>query len=246
MPNPIDEYQNKTGLTYFWGRIKTIFATKTELADKVDKVTGKGLSTNDYTDNDKQKLTNVEAGAEVNIIESVSVNNSGLTPDANKNVNVTVPTKTSDITNDSGFQNATQVQTLIDNAIQGLTGITFNFDYDTVSELPATGDEGTIYFIPDQTCFEVTSDTQFLDGKKYFEYDSTTQSYIPTSDTTMVSGKTYYTLKTGTNVYDEYVWSTAKSKYEAIGSASIDTSSLWGKSELVAITTAEIDQILAN
>lgn len=32
------------------------YATKTELGSKVDKVTGKGLSTNDYTDEDKQKL----------------------------------------------------------------------------------------------------------------------------------------------------------------------------------------------
>ena len=41
---------------------------------KVDKVEGKGLSTNDYTTAEKEKLSNVEAGAEVNIIESVKVN----------------------------------------------------------------------------------------------------------------------------------------------------------------------------
>lgn len=37
------------------------------LAGKVDKEAGKGLSTNDFTDADKSKLTGIEAGAEVNV-----------------------------------------------------------------------------------------------------------------------------------------------------------------------------------
>lgn len=37
----------------------TPYATKAELSAKVDKVTGKGLSTNDYTTDDKNKLTNL-------------------------------------------------------------------------------------------------------------------------------------------------------------------------------------------
>lgn len=40
---------------------------------------------------------------EANVIESISVNGSPQTPDANKNVDITVPTKVSDLTNDSGF-----------------------------------------------------------------------------------------------------------------------------------------------
>ena len=39
----------------------------TGLAGKVDKVTGKGLSTEDYTTSEKAKLSNIEAGAEVNV-----------------------------------------------------------------------------------------------------------------------------------------------------------------------------------
>ena len=46
------------------------YATKTELTDglnkKVDKVSGKGLSTNDYTTDEKNKLAGIAAGAEVN------------------------------------------------------------------------------------------------------------------------------------------------------------------------------------
>lgn len=46
---------------------------------------------------------NIERGAEVNIIEQIKVNNTALVPDENRAVNITVPTKFSDLTDDSGF-----------------------------------------------------------------------------------------------------------------------------------------------
>ena len=78
-------------------------AITTLQAGKVDKVSGKGLSTEDYTTAEKTKLAGVATGAQVNVIESVTVNSNALVPDANKNVSFTVPTKTSEITNNSGF-----------------------------------------------------------------------------------------------------------------------------------------------
>ena len=96
------KYLDNDGLLYLWQKIKNVFATKDALNDKVDKVTGKGLSTNDYTTAEKNKLNDVASGAQVNVIETVKVNNTALTP-SSKAVNITVPTKTSDITNDSGF-----------------------------------------------------------------------------------------------------------------------------------------------
>lgn len=52
------------------------YATKTELTDglagKVDVVAGKGLSTEDYTSEDKAKLAGIAAGAQVNVIDAVS------------------------------------------------------------------------------------------------------------------------------------------------------------------------------
>ena len=96
------KYLDNDGLLYLWQKIKTKFATITDLDGKVDKVTGKGLSTNDYTTAEKNKLNDVASGAQVNVIETVKVNNTALTP-SSKAVNITVPTKTSDITNDSGF-----------------------------------------------------------------------------------------------------------------------------------------------
>ena len=50
--------------------------TKTEsdnlLSEKVDKETGKGLSTNDYTTTEKEKLSGIETGAQVNTVDSVN------------------------------------------------------------------------------------------------------------------------------------------------------------------------------
>lgn len=76
--------------------------TNNLLNGKVDKVTGKGLSTNDFTTTEKNKLSGIATGAQVNVIETVKVNGTAQTP-SSKAVNITVPTKVSDLTNDSGF-----------------------------------------------------------------------------------------------------------------------------------------------
>lgn len=47
-------------------------ATQTALDGKVDKVAGKGLSTEDYTSTEKTKLAGIEAGAQVNTVTSVA------------------------------------------------------------------------------------------------------------------------------------------------------------------------------
>ena len=56
----------------------------------------------------QNKLVNIEANAQVNKIEDVKVNGTSLAI-SNKAVNVVVPTKTSDITNDSGFITADDI-----------------------------------------------------------------------------------------------------------------------------------------
>ena len=45
-----------------------------DISGKVDKVTGKGLSENDYTTSEKDKLAAIAAGAQVNVIEAITVN----------------------------------------------------------------------------------------------------------------------------------------------------------------------------
>lgn len=97
-----NKYLNYDGVAYLWEKIKAA------LSGKVDTVAGKGLSTNDYTTNEKNKLSNIAAGAQVNVLEGVQVNGSSITP-TNKIANIPVPTKTSDITNDSGYITAEDV-----------------------------------------------------------------------------------------------------------------------------------------
>lgn len=62
-----NKYLDSNGLLYFWQKIKNTFATKTALDDKVDKVSGKGLSANDFTTTLKNKLDGIASGAEVNV-----------------------------------------------------------------------------------------------------------------------------------------------------------------------------------
>lgn len=66
---------------------------------------------------DLERLADVEAGAQVNVIEIVAANGADLTPDAAKRVNVPVPTRLSQLTNDSAFQTKAQVDAAIEAAI---------------------------------------------------------------------------------------------------------------------------------
>ena len=62
------------------------------LNNKVDKVTGKGLSTEDYTTSEKTKLSGIASGAQVNVLEGVQVDGTDLTI-TNKKVNVVISGK---------------------------------------------------------------------------------------------------------------------------------------------------------
>ena len=96
------KYLDENGLLYFWQQLKTLFS------GKVDKVSGKGLSTNDYTTQEQTKLSGIATGAQVNVLEGITVNGTPVTP-TNKIAAITTPTKTSDLTNDSGFITAADV-----------------------------------------------------------------------------------------------------------------------------------------
>lgn len=88
------KYLDSNGLLYLFQKIKSNF---------VAKESGKGLSSNDFTTTLKNKLDGIANGAQINKLEGVKVNGVEQTIDTNKKVDIAVPTKTSDITNDSGF-----------------------------------------------------------------------------------------------------------------------------------------------
>ena len=64
------------------------------LNNKVDKIEGKGLSSNDYTTEEKDKLETVEEYAQVNTIEHIIVNDVRVNPDAEKTINLNIPVLT--------------------------------------------------------------------------------------------------------------------------------------------------------
>jgi len=73
-------------------------AVNIDLSGKVDKVTGKGLSTNDYTTAEKNKLADIAEGAQVNVIEAVQVDGTALTVGTGKSVNIVLSGKVDKVT----------------------------------------------------------------------------------------------------------------------------------------------------
>lgn len=57
------------------------------ITNKVDKEAGKGLSENNYTTTEKNKLAGISEGAQVNVLETVKLNGTALTA-SNKSVNI--------------------------------------------------------------------------------------------------------------------------------------------------------------
>ena len=72
------------------------FATTTDLDAKVDKVTGKGLSTNDYTTTEKDKLAAIENGANNTVVDT-ALNSTSTNPVQNKVINTKINSIQSDI-----------------------------------------------------------------------------------------------------------------------------------------------------
>lgn len=93
---------------------------------------------------DKTKLNGIEAGADENVIEAITVN-SAATTITNKTVNIAVPTNNNQLTNGAGYQTASDVNALIATAVGDLEGVSFS----VVNSLPATGDPAVIYLVAD-------------------------------------------------------------------------------------------------
>ena len=91
------KYLDQNGLLYFWQKIVNKF---------VAKESGKGLSTNDFTTEEKNKLAGIAAGAQVNVKPDWNASSGNAAEILNK---PTIPSKTSDLTNDSGFITKDQV-----------------------------------------------------------------------------------------------------------------------------------------
>ena len=234
-------------------------------SELVAKETGKGLSTNDYTTEEKTKLAGIDDGAEVNIIEninvngvigtitgktasvtietgkidSISVNNTPQTIDLNKNVNITVPIKTSDITNDSGFISgitSTDVTTALGYTPYNSTNPN-NYQTETQVSNAINTAISSAYKAAGTVTFEnLPALVNTNQGKVY----NVSNSFTTTADFVEGAGNSY---PAGTNVVIINTSGTTY-KYDVLAGF-VDLSGYQLSAELVAITNAEIDTLFA-
>lgn len=335
------KYLDYDGLIYYHSKVEGL------LDGKVDKVTGKGLSTNDYTTAEKNKLAGIAAGAEVNVqsnwnetntgsdafilnkptklsqftndgdgtedsayatidyvttnggkINTVKVNGTAL-PVTDKAVDVTVPTKLSQLTNDGNFVvDASYVHTdnnfttAFKNKLNGIaTGAEVNVQSDwsvtdTTSDayiknkptIPTVNNAtltikrnntsiGTFTANADQNVevdINVPTNTNQLTNGAGFQNENQVNTLIanaiagitsfeyqivPSLPASGEKGVIYLVSNNGSapNIYDEYIWiaSGSSGSFEKIGTTAVDLSGYWSKTELVSITNAEIDSVVA-
>ena len=94
---------------------------KAAIDGKVDKDGDKQLSTEDYTTAEKDKLEHIEAGAQVNLIEHIKLNNTELAP-ANKTVTIPVDDTLSENSHNPVSSSAVYAKTTaLNTAITGIT-----------------------------------------------------------------------------------------------------------------------------
>lgn len=266
------QYLGYTTLNYLWGRLKTIF---------VQKESGKGLSSNDYTNEEKQKLAGLEnytlptASAEVKggikVGAGLSITGDGIlsasgggTADAVEWDNVIgKPTNVSAFTNDAGYVDEGDVESQItakgyQNAQQVETAITSK-NYQTATQV-----ESIIESKDYQTETEVNA---LITQKGYITsggVDTKLQNYALKSDVSSAlkykgSKNTYAELPVSENVVGD-VWNIVQADPSHnvkagdnvawngtdwdVLSGAVDLSGYVQNSDLVEITTEEIDDII--
>lgn len=196
------------------------YATKAELGNKVDKVEGKKLSTEDYTTAEKTKLGGVQTGAQVNVIESVKVNGVAQGVDG-KAVDIAVPTKVSQLSNDSKFQTETEVTGKVNSAVADKVSQTQM----TSAISAATTDMATRAYVTQQLA-------------------NINKKAVVTSTEEMTDENTIYLMANvgeEDNSYDEYI--VYEGTPEKIGTTKVDLTNYVQDSDLIAITNGEIDEI---
>lgn len=245
MADVIKHFLSKEGLSYFFDQIKLMFAGKGEfdaLSDRVDAI--------------------VTEGGEPNVIETVSVNGTNVPP-VNKNIALTIPTKVSDLSNDSNFATVSQIPTKVSqltNDGDGTTGSEFatksyvdtnsgKIDKIQVNSVDQTITNKTVNIAVPTKVSDLTNDSQYQTASQVstainaavssvyrWKGSVATTANLPTSGNTV--GDVYDVQATGSN----YGWT--GSSWDALGQI-VDTSLLWAKSELVAMTDAQVDAIFA-
>lgn len=87
------QFLDKSGLEHLWSKLKDQFS------NKVDKVSGKSLSTNDYTTAEKTKLSGIETGANKTTVDS-GLSSTSTNPVQNKIINTALTDIRTSISNE--------------------------------------------------------------------------------------------------------------------------------------------------
>lgn len=248
------KYLDYDGLLYFWGKIKD------KLNNKVDKVEGKDLSTNDYTTAEKEKLAGIASGANKTTVENVLTSTSAVNAlsaaqgkvlkdliDTKGNGNGDMTKAVYDTDDDGVVDNSKALEGHAASYFAKATDIT---GFITMQQVEAKG-----Y----QTATQVNT---AITGKGY-----QTASQVTSAINSAIAGVTQFDLQVVENLpakgvkgviylmahshasgdaYDEYVWVDSKSAFEKIGNTDIDLSAYMKKTDLTAIANSEIDTILAS
>lgn len=235
-----------------------------ELENDNNTVTDKDYvhTDNNFTNALLTKLNGIESGAEVNAISGIKVNEV-LQPIVNKIVSITIPTKTSDLTNDSGFINKdvdnltnyykktetysqSETNTLLDNKADKSSIPTklSQLDNDTGFVTNAV-DNLTNYYLKSET-YTKTEVNDLIGQIKTISIQ-----VVDTLPTTGESNIIYLVPKEGSkdDVYNEYIW--VNNAWELIGSTQIDLTGYatedWVNTQIANfLTESQITQLINN
>lgn len=227
---------------YIWNAIKRAFATKDDLAKKVDKVDGKTLSSNDYTADDKAKLTGIEAKAQVNAIEAVKVNGNALAI-KDKAVDIDLSGKVDKVAG-KGLSTNDLTDELL-KKLQNAGDSTFTGNYSDLIGAPDIDTEamtafGKSEYAKDLSSIKADYVTKEALQKAISDSGHAEFQVVEKLPDTGAANVIYY-VKNG-NAYDEYVYS--NKAWDRIGNRKVDLSGVWAKADLEAATNADIDAII--
>lgn len=216
------KFLDLTGLGQFLTKVRE-WAT----GQFVAKVPGKGLSTNDYTTTEKQKL----AGLTPTKIDIVKLNGSPLSPDGSKAVNIDLST----------YALKSAVTQEIAQAVSGIK----QFEAQVVESLPPTGTAGILYMVPNSGSGQNIYDEYLWINGKYEtlgtrEIDLSAyakKSEIPTKTSQLTNDSGFLS-----SVPAEYVTETELTAKGYQTAAQVQ--SIIGTS-VTAISTSEIDELFS-
>lgn len=258
------KYLDSNGLLYLIQKIKTW------LTGKVDKVDGKGLSTNDYTTDEKTKLSGIATGANKTTInntltststtEALSANQGKILNDKISAINTNLEDLGAGDMLKSVYD--TDGDGIVDNA-EKLGGQLPSY-YAKASDIPTNNNQLTngAGYITGITKNNVTTALGFTPYNSTNPNGYQTSSQVTTAINNAISniqGISYevvtslpstgsagviYLISNGgsnPNIYDEYIY--ANSKFEKIGTTDVDLSGYLQESDFTAITNSEIDNV---